>query len=258
MKKILVFLLSLLLMAGMVFSAPAKVKPVTARVSSLSGNVLFQAEGVGEFKKMVVGMSLSEKDVIKTGENSWVSIFFNNGTIFRIVQNSEAQLYRAFQKKGLKTELKIPSSGKVLAVVKKFAKEKNDVRFQTPAAVVGVRGTTLSVNAVDKDRSVVAVFEGKVIVQDFVTESGLSTDNRQMLLDFIREVVVNGDQATEYTKSKGLSKPVAIDNAFDDDKAVINDLKSESDKQSELVKRSGQEAVDSEAKELRQEALAAE
>lgn len=251
-------LLSFFLLGFSLQAAPAKSVPVVAKVSSLSGNVLFKPEGSSSFRKVVVGMALSEKDVIKTGENAWVSVFFRNGSVIRVVQNSEVLITKAADKKGLRAEFKIPESGKVLATVKKLAKEKNDVRFQTATAVVGVRGTSLSVNAINKDRSVVAVFEGKVIVQDFVSESGLSTDNNKMLLDFLREVVVNSDQATEYNRAKGLSKPVPLDAAFDSDKAIIRELDEESQKQLEETKRAGKEAVDGEARELRAEAIAQE
>ncbi len=258
MKKILSIVLSLsLLVAAVVIAETVQKNIVVAKISSQKGSVAIKSADGVNFKLVLPGMALSEKDVIRTGPNSWANVYFENGTIIRIAQNSDVELSKMVLKNGLKAKFTIPGAGQILAAVKKIAKDKNDVQFNTPTAVAGVRGTDLSVNSIDKDTSVVAVFEGKVIVSDFTSEAGLSKDDNTMLLDFVREVAVADNQATEFKRGKGLSKPKAIDASFDADKATIKEMKIESAKLFEESAKGVKPARDAEAKKIREEALKA-
>jgi len=217
---------------------------------------------VAESKKWFVpkiGMALKNGDIIKTGKKSWITIAFENSSLTRIAQNSKVRVSKVeydIKKKKLKSRLKIPGLGKIISVIKKLKREeppKFDI--ETPTAVIGVRGTEFMVDVPDEDTSVFAVFEGKVIVKDFVAEQGISTDDMEMMLDFLHEISLESGKYAIYKRDKGFTKSKKIGKKYQDEKRIAKELKKESSKLEKELKKIKPEKRWAKSEKLRKAAL---
>ncbi|MDD5066945.1 MAG: FecR family protein, partial [bacterium] len=257
MKKLVIVLLISLMLAPVLAAGTKESVSVAAIVMLFKGDVQILPAGSAKWAKPVVGMSVKAKDIIKTGADSWLNIAFANGSIMRVSQNSTVEislLSYDTKKKILKSESRINIMGKVIASCKKLKKDQNTYDFYTPTAVAGVRGTELMVDVKDQETTYVAVFEGKLIVKDLVGEQGISKDDNEMMLDFLREAVVNNNQVLEYKKGKGLPKAKAMGKEYDADKKLSKQVKEESLKLTASLAKKPAEKQWSNADQLRKQA----
>jgi|GEM_PF-6677896 len=138
--------------------------------------------------KSKLGMLVREGDVIQTGKNAKVGILMSDGSSFHIYQNSTLEVRP--------TSTYYESKGVISAnFVKKTA--GSEWRIKTPVVTAGVRGTSFTVEASAKDTRIV-LFKGKVIVKDFVRESGLSSDPNELMQDFLNDVEINAGTALRW------------------------------------------------------------
>lgn len=260
MKKTFAYI-TLSFLAGLFLIPEAEAKKssnVPAVVMLFKGDVLIQPSESGKWHKPVLGMAVRAKDQIKTGSDSWVNIAFANGSLLRIAQNSVVEISMLsynVKKKVMKSEAKIPVLGKVISSFRKLKKNDSSFDVYTPTAVAGVRGTELMVDVPDSETTTVVVFEGKLIVKDLVGEQGMSQNDNEMVLDFIREAVVGSGQVLEYKKGKKLPKAKAMGKKFEQDKAVAKQLKEESVKLSAELSKQGADKKWAKADDLREAAL---
>ncbi|MFH0807316.1 MAG: FecR family protein [Elusimicrobiota bacterium] len=181
-----------------------------AVITKIEGSVSFKPENTAKWLKTKIGLGLKKGDSIKTGDNSKVTILLEGGTIFRITQNSVLELEKLLinlSKNTSEIQVAMNKKGSLLSYVSKMKVTKMGIK--TPVATVSVRGTGLSVDVLDENTASVAVFEGKVVVKDFVEEAGLPKDDNELMLAFLHEISVKPDQVTTITK-KGINKPQKI------------------------------------------------
>jgi len=155
MKKFLItiFIFSL------IFTCAKSKKIDFGRIIIYFGDVKIEREG--KILKPIIKMVLNEKDKIKTGSNSRVDIQIGNIGIMRINEKTEVEMKSIFKAVNERLDFSI-KNGEVLCKLEKLTKNQ-EVRFYTPTAVVGVRGTSFIINTT-KNKTEVGVAEGKVEV----------------------------------------------------------------------------------------------
>lgn len=174
------------LMMGWILLSPAILPAAEGKITLLSGNVniIHQKKQL----KPKLGMLLKDGDVIETGKNAKVGVLMNDGSSFHIFQNTQLEIKPAstyYESKGV--------------ISANFARktEKSAWAIKTPVVTAGVRGTSFTVEASAKDTRIV-LFKGKVIVKDFVRESGLSSDPNELMQDFLNDVEINAGTALKW------------------------------------------------------------
>lgn len=156
------------------------------KITFLTGDVRIINQSKSVTSKL--GMLVREGDVIQTGKNAKVGILMSDGSSFHIYQNSTLEVRP--------TSTYYESKGVISAnFVKKSA--GSEWRIKTPVVTAGVRGTSFTVEASSKDTRIV-LFKGKVIVKDFVRESGLSSDPNELMQDFLNDVEINAGTALKW------------------------------------------------------------
>ncbi|OGS24255.1 MAG: hypothetical protein A2297_02360 [Elusimicrobia bacterium RIFOXYB2_FULL_48_7] len=257
-KKILV--LSVILSAFLVFAAMVANTQKTgndlcAVIMKVEGTVQFQPENTAKWLKAKAGLGLKKGDSIKTSENSQTTVILEGGTIFKIAQNSLIKLEQIsvdLSKKTSEIHLALSEKGSIISHVNKMRSTMMNVR--TPVATVSIRGTGLAVDVLDENTADVAVFEGKVVVKDFVREAGLPADHNELMLDFLHEISVKPDQVTTVTK-KGIGKPRKIQGDMLAKKEEFKKLKSASDETRKTWAKSTYEQRNTDRSKTRDEVI---
>lgn len=169
--------------------SPAMILPAEGKITLLSGEVKITHQ-----KKPVkpkLGMLVKEGDTIETGKNAKVAILMSDGASFQLFQHSSLEIKPAstyYESKG------------VLSANFEKKSSASEWRIKTPVVTAGVRGTAFTVEASAKDTRIV-LFKGKVIVKDFVRESGLSSDPNELMQDFLNDVEINAGTALRWNGS---------------------------------------------------------
>jgi hypothetical protein len=130
-------------------AAPAMAEPATpaGRIKTLSGDAFVVHEGATV--PATIGRELFESDRVRTGDNGRVGLTLQDDTRVAIGPRSEVAVdtFKYAPAEGsLALALKFVQ-GMAVYVSGKIAKLAPDaVRLETPAAIVGVRGTTVALN----------------------------------------------------------------------------------------------------------------
>ncbi len=145
MKRMSSKIISLIL-SGVVFAALGLVSPSYAdtgvgTVKSLEGSaVIIRGD---ERIPAVIGASVNQSDVIETSANSSIGILFKDDTQFSLGSNSRATIdeyvYNADETGSMVTKLWKGTMGFITGKVGKNSPE--NVKIETPAATIGIRGT---------------------------------------------------------------------------------------------------------------------
>jgi hypothetical protein len=106
-------------------------------------------------------------------------------------------------------QLHLTRSGSVFAYANATRPRSVKASVRTPTCIAAVRGTGLHVAVDQPGDTTVMVFEGRVVVRDFVKESGLPTDKETMLANFLHEVSLRANQRTTVT-ARGVSRASRI------------------------------------------------
>jgi len=179
-------------------------------ITESENEVFFQPEGRTKWYPVINKLGLKTGDKIKTGKNSSAILVFDDGSSLKIKQNSIIkvdELSLDFAKKIAKISCNAPKKGSFLANVK-HALFKPKFEIKTPIAVAAVRGTDLVIET-DEGSTEIMVFEGRVLVKDFIEDSALPDDGNELLLTFLHEVSLKRNRRVKVTKS-GISKPRRI------------------------------------------------
>jgi len=255
MKSIKITTCSILFIIIFAFSVSGAKNFIWVRL--YSGDVKLYPEGKNKMVTPKIGMAVKRKDVIKTGPNSWVTLAFENSSIIKIAPNSEVKVDKIkydLEERIMKTKIDIFGVGKLFAAVRKL-KKKSRFKIGTPTAVVGVRGTEFMVDVPDKNTAIFAVFKGKVIVKDFVSEQGLSTDDMEMMMDFLHEIDLGGNKYSTYKKGKGFESAHDIGDKFQNEKRITRELKEDSSKLKKELEKESREERWEKSEQLRAQAL---
>ena len=143
--------------------------------SEVFGDVTTKADGGGPYVALAAGTMLKDGAVIKTGENSTVSITFASGAVAMIRPNTEIEITKFEQAvfSGMVSQLEEPSQsntkmkllrGEVVSKVKKL-KPSSEYSVVAPNGAAGVRGTFFSVSYDPVKKTLtVSTLEGSVVV----------------------------------------------------------------------------------------------
>ncbi len=153
-------------------------------IKSIIGKAEVRSPKTGKWRQARVGMVVKMKWDVRTYVESSLEIQFASGTVIKLGENSVVNLSTVLQDKGsseTNSNVKV-ASGQIWANVKKLVNKKSKFSFETPTAVAAIRGTRLGIR-VDKKRSVIDVYEGKVSVRNKGSrrEVMISTRNRAVV-----------------------------------------------------------------------------
>lgn len=124
-------------------------------------------------------MPLKQTDAIRTFVESEAEIETSEGSIIKIGENTTMEL-KTLQGAAevQKTSVKI-MNGAVLANVKKLVSTGSSFEFETPTATAAIRGTVVGLE-VNKERTRVKVYEGKVLVTPRGSANSIELKQNQM------------------------------------------------------------------------------
>lgn len=127
--------------------AVAQERPVAGRIKVAAGSAFVVRDGAQVPAQ--VGQVVFESDSIRTGGDGKMGVTLNDDTRLSLGPNSELKLERftyAPAESGFGLVLKFVR-GAATYVSGRIAKLAPDsIRLETPAAIIGVRGTTLAIN----------------------------------------------------------------------------------------------------------------
>ncbi|ANQ53438.1 hypothetical protein BG95_02765 [Thermosipho sp. 1063] len=133
-------------------------KTAVAKVSNFSGNVAIKKKDIWE--AITNNTIIEEGDEILTMENSFVEISFPDGSISRILENSQVlvEKLRYDGKVDIVLNLK---KGENYNIIQKFLTSGSNFKVKTSSVTAGVRGTKFAV--INKDGKInITTFEGTV------------------------------------------------------------------------------------------------
>ena len=152
-KELFIFAgLTLFVLSGNLKAA----EPKATVLDATGGVVIFQDE---QWVKASDYQPLYEKNIVKTSSSSSAEVMFDDETVVRLEQNTEAQIEikdsvpEVALKTGRITSSVVPAGGDVAFLV------------SSPLAIIGVRGTEFTVTQRGKGTDV-AVYKGKVELSD--------------------------------------------------------------------------------------------
>ncbi|MBI5561530.1 MAG: FecR domain-containing protein [Deltaproteobacteria bacterium] len=141
---------------------PALSYGATATIDAANGVVYFKAKGSPSWGLTEKGKAVEEGDRIKTGSDGRASLVFADSTKLMLGNDTELEVTEFLLKPRKRSAVYSVSTGKVRAVVAKFA-GKSDIKVKTPTGVAGVKGTDFIVMN-QGDANVIFGKEGKVDV----------------------------------------------------------------------------------------------
>lgn len=138
---------AVVLVCSVAAPAVAQERPVAGRIKVSSGSAFVVRDGAQ--LPAQVGQVVFESDGLRTGGDGKVGVTLNDDTRLSLGPNSELKLERftyAPADRGFGLVLKFVR-GAATYVSGRIAKIAPDaIRLETPAAIIGVRGTTLAIN----------------------------------------------------------------------------------------------------------------
>jgi hypothetical protein len=190
MIKRAIYVMFLILVVAFIINADATAEQTGLTISNTKGKVEIRIKNTSTLKKAIVGVNVSEGDLIITENLSFAIIKSSSGDIVTIMQNSAVTIVKAmFTKNKVSQQYKL-DSGIMYSKVNKLTKQST-FEVRTPTAVSGVRGTTFSVES-QKGVSTFRCLEGNLEV----------TQGKE-------KYVLSDQQRVEATK-EGLTKPEKI------------------------------------------------
>lgn len=133
--------------------------PGSARIQLIQGGADVFKATTGKTLAARVGMPVGMGDTLRTQEESFAEVLFDNGEVVRLDENSVLAIGKVDSQKA---ESSLPV-GRVWVNMKKIV-SKRGFEVSTPTAVAAIRGTVYDMRA-GEDQSVdVSVYDGKVAV----------------------------------------------------------------------------------------------
>ncbi len=186
-----ILVICILLYAVSSVSGQSSVVQERVTIKSIIGKAEVRSPKTGKWRPARVGMPIKMKWDVRTYVESSLEIQFSSGTVIKLGENSVVNLSTLLQdnaSKATSSNVKV-ASGQVWANVKKLVNKKSKFAFETPTAVAAIRGTRLGIK-VDKKKSVIDVYEGKVSVRNKGSrkEVMISTRNRAVVESGTKDV----------------------------------------------------------------------
>ena len=136
-------------------------------IENIVGKAEVRSPKAGKWRPARVGMVVRMKWDVRTFVESSVDLKFASGTVLKLGENTVISLETLLQSKeegSSNSKVKV-GAGQLWANAKKLTHKRSEFSFETPTAVAAIRGTRLGL-AVDKIRTIVDVYEGKVAVRN--------------------------------------------------------------------------------------------
>jgi len=145
--KVARFLIILLLVVGMATLAYCEATR-EAKILDMQGKVTVRTVD-GQKVPGEIGMVLHEGDIIKTGAGAFALVKLEGSETATIEVNENAQMLlsdlKMNEEDGTQNTLLDLAIGKILIKAEKVHSDKSKFEVKTPTSVVGVRGTTFTV-----------------------------------------------------------------------------------------------------------------
>lgn len=143
---------AVLLLVVFAIPAVAQERPAAGRVKVSTGSAFIVREGAQIPAQL--GQAVFETDGLRTGGDGRIGVTLNDDTRLSLGPNSELKLERytyAPADRGFGLVLRFVR-GAATYVSGRIAKIAPDsIRLETPAAIIGVRGTTLAINVLPSE-----------------------------------------------------------------------------------------------------------
>ena len=142
----------------------------SANASFVHGEVVLIDESGNTVNPIAQGDSLPEGSRVRTGDNSYLSLEFADGTVARILSNTSIRLDRIRENSVTSQNQRIiylEQGNTDISVTPASKRTPNHFKVITPQAVAAVRGTRFTVSA--DSASATSVTQGKVQVQQPAT-----------------------------------------------------------------------------------------
>jgi|GEM_PF-6928621 len=159
-------LLAIVVVGGAAAGAAEKVERI-AKLTAIQGEVLVQKAGGSKPFKAFVNLPVAKGDQIMTGKGGSVQLVLDDGSKLTLGSQTHILLsdYTVNPQGGKKTVIKV-MAGQVWSKLQSLTNANDSFQFETPTAVMGIRGTMLLI-----EKSRVWVAEGAVAVRGIGPES---------------------------------------------------------------------------------------
>ncbi|WP_041948304.1 FecR family protein [Turneriella parva] len=177
--------------AAILLLATGTLCAVEGRVTYLSGNA--EIKSSGKTTGLKLGTVLREGDTVVTKAKAKVGVQMSDGASFFMNQNTSLEIRPGSQY--------YQTDGAISMLFRKSGRDASGKwAIKTPVVTAGVRGTGFTVEA-SKSQTRLVLFTGKVIMTDFVRETGLQSDPNLMMQDFLNDIELNAGTALRYDGS---------------------------------------------------------
>ena len=150
MKSLKIIGIFSLIIVALVCSVFTEEVERTAKIIDFDGSVQVRIMGQRRWAFAENGMVLSEGDILRTKRNAWALVNLDGDgetATVTVQENSQLLISKLTkdEKEGTQQTLLDLGLGKVLIEAEKLHSEKSKFEVKTPTSVIGVRGTTFSV-----------------------------------------------------------------------------------------------------------------
>ncbi|RPI74626.1 MAG: hypothetical protein EHM45_18080 [Desulfobacteraceae bacterium] len=154
-----------------------------ASLADFEGEVFIQKAGEEDWLPVEKGMPLENQDRLKTGNDGYAEILYDDGSLVKMEENSEITLEEVsadYKSKKISSKVSL-WFGRLLLNIAKFTHSQSRFTVKTPTVVAGVRGTEFVVESLTEEKSDVGVVEGEVGVEG-LDEQGKSVESSRVIL----------------------------------------------------------------------------
>jgi hypothetical protein len=132
-------------------------------LSNIQGEVLVKKAGNADWVKVEVKMVLDQGDMIKSGTTADAIITFFDGSTIELKSGTQVEISELV--KGKTTRIKLKQEiGETISKVKKLVDPASMYEIETPAAIAGVRGSSMLVRVVSDGTTTVQNISGQISV----------------------------------------------------------------------------------------------
>jgi len=171
-KKLTLIIVAVLILAIVVLVVKERISPpgdVLAKSTTLTvlhGDNVFLSEEEGSWENVTDTVVVKEGNGIKTGDDSWALITFEDGTTVELEPNTEVSVTELTN-----TQITVwQQVGRTWSGIKKLVGPLTQVQVETPSAAALVRGTLIDVVVDSLGNTIVSALEGVIEV----TAEGIS------------------------------------------------------------------------------------
>lgn len=161
LKKVILIGVAVLLLAVIGLVVKERVSPPEPALAGASTLTVLSGDQVFLSEKRVTGTVIIEQgDTVKTGNDSWALVTFEDGSTVELEPNTEISI-----KELTDTSITVwQEVGRTWSGIKKLVGPLTDFELETPSAGAVVRGTLIDIDVDEWGNTIVSAFEGIVEV----------------------------------------------------------------------------------------------